>query len=108
MGTIYQELRQTKPFPTLGEEAFVTLLRTSDFIRTSAETVLAPWNLSVEQYNVLRILAGSTDGCHPTLEIASRRSPAPPTSPACWTNWSKKNSSAGRISPAIGASCSSA
>jgi len=72
MGKILAELRQSKPFPRPEPEALVTLLRTSDVVRGRIEETLKPWGLSPEQYNVLRILRGAPDGCHPTLEIAAR------------------------------------
>lgn len=69
---IRRELRQTKPFPSPGQEAAVTLLRTADVIRADLERTLAPFGITPQQYNVLRILRGSHPARLPTLEIAER------------------------------------
>ena len=71
IGRISTELRQTRPFASLEREAAVTLLRTADVLRHALESALRAWDVSIEQYNVLRILRGSGEGL-PTLEIAER------------------------------------
>jgi DNA-binding MarR family transcriptional regulator len=71
MGTIYAELRQERPYERREEELLVTLLRTADVLRHALERGLEPSGLSLEQYNVLRILRGAPRGCQ-TLEIATR------------------------------------
>ncbi|HMD32823.1 MAG TPA: MarR family transcriptional regulator [Candidatus Acidoferrales bacterium] len=71
-GRILAELKQTRPFASLGAEALVNLLRTADTAQRSLAAVLKPHSLSPEQYNVLRILRGAgTDGL-PCGEIAAR------------------------------------
>jgi len=69
---IQRELRQTRPFATLDEEATVALFRTVDVIRGEAERTLAAHGITHQQYNVLRILRGSHPEPLPTLEIAER------------------------------------
>ena len=69
---IRRELRQTKPFPSLAQEAAVALLRTADVIRADLERTLEPFGVTPQQYNVLRILRGSHPEPLPTLEIAER------------------------------------
>jgi DNA-binding MarR family transcriptional regulator len=69
---IQRELRQTRPFPSAGQEAAVTLLRTADVIRQDLERTLEPFGITPQQYNVLRILRGSHPETLPTLEIAER------------------------------------
>src|SRR5690349_13442140 len=66
------ELKQTKPFPTAREEAFVGLLRTADALRWRLSEIVEPHGISLVQYNVLRILRGSRETGLPTLEIADR------------------------------------
>ncbi len=66
-----EEIKQTKPFESREEEAFLNLVRTAEHLRRKSEEVLKPWNLSGTQYNVLRILRGAPDGL-PCGEIASR------------------------------------
>jgi MarR family transcriptional regulator, organic hydroperoxide resistance regulator len=67
-----EELRQNKPFPSVGQEAMLALMRTVDELRRRAAGLLQPVDLSMEQYNVLRILRGAGPGGLPTLEIAGR------------------------------------
>ena len=69
---ITAELKQTKPFATAREEAFVALLRTADVVRWRLSEVVEPHGITLVQYNVLRILRGSREGGLPTLEIAER------------------------------------
>jgi DNA-binding MarR family transcriptional regulator len=72
MGSIYDELKQSKRFARPAQEAAVALLRTADVLRARIESALLPHGISPEQYNVLRILRGAPDHRLPTLEIASR------------------------------------
>ena len=71
-GGLQAELKQTKPFRSSSQEAAVALLRTADVLRRRFEEVLAPTEITVQQYNVLRILRGAGEGGLPTLEIAER------------------------------------
>ncbi len=69
---IQQELRQTKPFESEFQEAGVALLRTSDQLQRRLAATVEPHGLTVQQYNVLRILRGAHPEAVPTLEIATR------------------------------------
>ena len=69
---IADEIKQKRPFPSKGEEAMVALLRTSDLARRLAADVVEPHGITLQQYNVLRILRGAGDCGLPTLEIADR------------------------------------
>jgi len=69
---LLRELRQTKPFPSNREEAFVSILRTADMLRWRIAEVLEPEGITLAQFNVLRILRGARDTGLPTLEIAAR------------------------------------
>ena len=69
---IRRELKQKRPFPSAAQEAAVALLRTADVIRRDVELALAPFGITAQQYNVLRILRGSEPERLPTLEIAER------------------------------------
>ena len=57
--TLREELRQGKPFSSLHEEALLSIARTEAVAREKLERVLAPHDLSMTQYNVLRILRGA-------------------------------------------------
>ena len=52
--------------------AYSTLLSTADRIKTLFETVCAPFDITGQQYNVLRILRGAEPEGLPTLTIAER------------------------------------
>ena len=52
--------------------AYSTLLSTADKVRTFFETVCAPFDITGQQYNVLRILRGAEPAGLPTLTIAER------------------------------------
>src|ERR1051326_91268 len=51
---------------------YSTLLSTADRIRTLFETVCAPFDITGQQYNVLRILRGAEPNGLPTLTVADR------------------------------------
>src|SRR6266550_7783512 len=70
--SVLDEIKQQKPFPSKEQEAAVTLLRTADVIRRHLAAVISPRGITLQQYNVLRILRGAGGDGLPTLEIASR------------------------------------
>jgi DNA-binding MarR family transcriptional regulator len=72
MGAIRDEIRQTKPFASSADEAVVTLLATADRVRTALAQVVEAHGITLQQYNVLRILRGAGTEGLPTLEIAAR------------------------------------
>jgi DNA-binding MarR family transcriptional regulator len=72
MGTIRDEILQKKPFASAADEAVVTLLGTADRVRTALSRVVEAHGITLQQYNVLRILRGAGDEGLPTLDIASR------------------------------------
>ena len=59
MPTVKEEIRQTRGFRNERHRAIVNLMFSSTWIRTSIKDFLAPFNLSPQQYNVLRILRGA-------------------------------------------------
>lgn len=75
---LQHELRQTRPFPSLASAAVVGLIRSADIVRRVLTDVLAPHGVTLQQYNVLRILRGAGEAGLPTLEIASRMVEATP------------------------------
>ena len=58
--------------PPPAQTAYVSLLSTADRVRTFFETVCAPFDITGQQYNVLRILRGAEPEGLPTLTIAVR------------------------------------
>lgn len=69
---LQREIRQTKPFPTPEQEAVVGLLRTADVVRRHLAGLVEPHDVTLQQYNVLRILRGAGTAGLPTLDVADR------------------------------------
>lgn len=70
--SIQRELKQNKPFVTPSEEAAVALIRTGDLVRRAVAAIVEPHGITLQQYNVLRILRGAGERGLPTLDIAER------------------------------------
>ena len=66
------EIRQTKPFRSLGQEATIALLRTASVVSRALARVVEPAGLSLAQYNALRIVRGAGAAGIPTLAIRDR------------------------------------
>jgi DNA-binding MarR family transcriptional regulator len=69
---LQRELRQKRPFQSPAHEALVDLLHTADVVRRRLAAVIEPAGITVQQFNVLRILRGAGDEGLPTLEVAAR------------------------------------
>lgn len=69
---LQQELRQKKPFVNLQAEAFLNLVRTADQLQHALRTGLKPYGITETQYNVLRILRGSSEQGLTCSEIGQR------------------------------------
>ena len=77
-GKLKSELKQTRSFASLHEEVVLSMLRTADQLAVPMTEVLREANLSLSQYNVLRILRGAgADGlaCGEISERMVRRDP---------------------------------
>jgi DNA-binding MarR family transcriptional regulator len=70
--TLREEIRQNKPFESPAQEAILALRRTSDLLERRFADLVQPHGISLQQYNVLRILRGAGQEGTPTLEIADR------------------------------------
>jgi DNA-binding MarR family transcriptional regulator len=70
--SIAAEIKQSRPFATRAEEAGVALLRTADLVRRNLAAVLEQHDITLQQYNVLRILRGAGETGRTTLDIAGR------------------------------------
>jgi DNA-binding MarR family transcriptional regulator len=60
--TLQQDLRQSKPFSSLQQEAYLSVVRTTSALTDRVEDLLKPYGISGTQYNVLRILRGAGEG----------------------------------------------
>jgi DNA-binding MarR family transcriptional regulator len=69
---LQREIRQTRPFRSRAQEATVAILRTADVVRRRLAEAVEPHGVTLQQYNVLRILRGAHPDPLPTLEIGER------------------------------------
>ena len=69
---LQDELKQAMPFPTLEEEVYLEVQRTSQAMTRWIAEVLKPSGLSESQFNVLRILRGSRPDGLPSSRIGER------------------------------------
>ena len=60
--TLQEDLRQTRPFSSLQQEAYLSVVRTTSALTDRVEDLLKPYGISATQYNVLRILRGAGEG----------------------------------------------
>lgn len=58
-GKLEAEIKQSKPFARIEDEAFVNLIRTADRLTAASAQTMKTWDISPTQYNVLRILRGA-------------------------------------------------
>jgi DNA-binding MarR family transcriptional regulator len=57
--SLQQDLKQKKPFRSLQQEAYLSVVRTSTTLTDAMEDLVKAQGISATQYNVLRILRGS-------------------------------------------------
>ncbi len=57
--TLSDELKMTRPFKSVEEEAILSIARTAAVLEHSAAEALKRFDLTITQYNVLRILRGA-------------------------------------------------
>ncbi|NND70474.1 MAG: winged helix-turn-helix transcriptional regulator [Rhodothermales bacterium] len=69
--SLRDEIKQTRPFESTGHEATVALLRTASSVKRSFEALCKQYGVTLQQYNVLRILRGAGSPL-PTMEVADR------------------------------------
>lgn len=69
--SITDEIKQTRPFRSKSQEATVALMRTAHLLRRQADALVSTEGLTLQQFNVLRILRGAR-GPLPTMEISVR------------------------------------
>lgn len=75
--TLQRELKKKQPFDLLEQEALLNLLRTADQLQIHFARLFRTFDLTPQQYNVLRILRGEGAPL-PILEIADRMITAVP------------------------------
>ncbi len=70
--SISEDIKQAKPFRSKSQEAYLALLRTADDSKRFATQALESAGITLQQYNVLRILRGAGPDGLPTLAVAER------------------------------------
>jgi DNA-binding MarR family transcriptional regulator len=71
LSSLLNELKQSRPFRLPGLEASVALLRTTAHLRRLLEADLGRHGITLQQFNVLRILRGAGEAV-PTMDSADR------------------------------------
>ena len=69
---LQDEIKQTRPFRSSAEEVIVSVLRTAAVVQRNLAQVVEEHGITIQQYNVLRILRGAGDAGLPTLAIRDR------------------------------------
>jgi DNA-binding MarR family transcriptional regulator len=69
---LQREIRQRRPFPSVAQEGVVSVMRTADLLRRQMAALVEPFGITVQQFNVLRILRGGGPDGLPTLEVGAR------------------------------------
>ncbi len=69
---LQDEIRQSKPFESIYQEAILSILKTAGVVRLEIGRLLEAEGITLQQYNVLRILRGAGQDGLPTLVIAER------------------------------------
>jgi DNA-binding MarR family transcriptional regulator len=71
--TVQEAIGQTRPFRSAEQECLIALLLTTEAVRNRlAELLARHGRITLQQFNVLRILRGAGDAGLPTLEIVER------------------------------------
>ena len=71
MKSIQSDIEQLRPVRTLGSEATIALSRTASLVKHELEIELEEHGITLQQFNVLRILRGAKEPL-PTMEIGAR------------------------------------
>ncbi|MDX1631225.1 MAG: MarR family transcriptional regulator [Thermoanaerobaculia bacterium] len=66
------EIKQTKPFTSPREEAYLNLQRSAALLEQQLARFFKSWKLTPTQYNVLRILRGAHPEALPCREVGDR------------------------------------
>lgn len=69
---LQDEIKQTRPFASLEEEALLNLQRTADRLQRGFQQMLKPTGLTATQYNAMRILRGAGDAGLKCSELGDR------------------------------------
>lgn len=70
--TLLSEIGQNSPFESIHQETALSVLRTADTVHRYYSNVLLPFDITFQQYNVLRIVRGAGKSGVPTSQIGER------------------------------------
>ena len=70
--TLRDELKMNKPFKSAEEEAILSIARTAAVLEHGGAEALKPFDLTITQYNVLRILRGAGENGLCRNEVGER------------------------------------
>lgn len=71
-GTLQKEIKQERPFESLEQEVVLNVMRTASAFRKGIAEILKPFDLTVPQYNILRILRGASEDGLPCSDVGDR------------------------------------
>ncbi|HXY49567.1 MAG TPA: hypothetical protein VEI01_08975 [Terriglobales bacterium] len=100
-----EEIREQKLFSSPAEEALWGLQCTADVVRRGFAEVAEARGISLQQYNVLRILRAADAAGMPTLEIAERMIEKTPGITRLWTSSRPSNWCDGGAVPRTAGRC---
>ena len=69
---LHADIKKSTPFECIEEEVFLNLLRTVNQLHAQPAGLLRDHGLTSQQYNVLRILSGATEGGLTCAEVRER------------------------------------
>lgn len=69
---IEREIHISRPIASAARELSLNVFRTDQFLTQQLHEVLRPWDLRLDEYNVLRILRGAGDEGHQRADIEER------------------------------------
>jgi MarR family transcriptional regulator, organic hydroperoxide resistance regulator len=72
LSALQDEIKQRTPFHSSGAEVAVGILRTAALLERHYNQIVTKRGVTIQQYNVLRILRGAGDRGMPTLVIRDR------------------------------------
>lgn len=70
--SLQKEIGQTVPFRSAAQEAGIAIARTADVLARRYDDALAPYGITSQQYNVLRILRGARGKPLRMLDVRER------------------------------------
>lgn len=70
--SLADEIKRTKPFEILEEEAYLNLMRTASMLSRPVKALFQKYGITEAQFNVLRILMGAPQGQLPSESIGQR------------------------------------